>query len=152
MAPRVTRVLVMVEREGEPRSEVFELVGLVTELHEQKVTFPEVYLHVRARNDYGRTMPDGRFAAQVEATWSGLTTRLASSPYLQDIINATLPDSAAVKRLRRQAKRAADEAFRLNAEADRAKIRQVSGLRRLGSVATVTSSTPLDAARGAVAG
>lgn len=138
----VKRVLVMVEYEdGNPdNGEVFDLTALAMELRERDTKFHDarIELKVAATDDYSksrRPAGDG-YEAKTEIAWNVMTAYNSSgdSGWLDDAVNASLPDSERSEMLVKRVSKA---------EKNLEKLREAVRDQRLADAAEVRGKYPV---------
>lgn len=135
---KVSRVLVLVEYAEGSASDVFDLTALVNELatsKSEKFTHAAIELKVTCSQDYENYEP-GKIKTKTEASWNAAVDFHYSgeSGFLDDAINAGLPDSFTTQNLRAKLKR------------QRAKIEGLENdiqVQRLRDAATVRHQYPI---------
>jgi hypothetical protein len=134
----VARVLVMLDY-GNGTDEVFDITALTNELFaKSKDGHAKIELKVTTRNDYSanRDPATGKYPPKTEACWDVMVNFRSSGDagFLDDAINASMPDSFTTENLRRKLKAI---------EKKQAQLQEDIALQRLRDAAAVRAQHPI---------
>ena len=131
---KVTRVLLMIEYQGKPEGDVYDLTELSADMMRRSRFGADIGVSVKTEYKYGEG--GKKEVAEQVVEFSGHADEWCSgATHIEDVVNFCLPDGEKVTSLKRKATRLRKLADQCDSDAHYAKLMQVAAVRAAHPIA-----------------